>query len=160
MRAYLSGAIEHAPDGGKEWRKELSRWLKATLGHRSFDPSRVPQTVVPRRVLQSFRNARFSDPPRFKRVLRKLIDRDLKELLHRSDYLICYWNRAVLKGGGSHGEVTTAYSRGIPVYLVLGMPRAAVSGWILACAEREFSSFADLQEFLSQRYRGRRDHRG
>ena len=38
MIGYLSGAIENAPREGKEWRGEMTEWLKFNLNHRVIDP--------------------------------------------------------------------------------------------------------------------------
>jgi hypothetical protein len=57
----------------------------------------------------------------------------------------------VLGGGGTHGELTVCYEHGIPVYMVLGIPRAEVSSWILGCASEVFDSFQELREFLLKR---------
>ena len=74
--------------------------------------------------------------------------------LDEIDYVICYWDETVLKGGGTHGEVTLAHRMGIPVYLVMNMPFDDVSSWILGCCEGEFDSFVDLKQFLVEEYSG------
>ena len=55
-----------------------------------------------------------------------------------------------MRGAGTHAELSVAYRCGIPVYLVLGMPVEKVSGWILGCATRAFSSFAQAEELFQR----------
>jgi hypothetical protein len=88
--------------------------------------------------------------PRFQEVVRRIIHRDLHLILNETDYVIAYWDESVLGGGGTHGELTLSYWFGIPVYLVLGLPCAEVSSWILGCATERYDSFDALQQhFLS-----------
>ncbi|MFQ6675870.1 MAG: hypothetical protein ACE5LH_05940 [Fidelibacterota bacterium] len=152
MRAYLSGAIEHAPDGGTEWRREMTAWLKDHLGHDVFNPvEEQKKTLVPDEA-ENFRRWKSTDYGRFKKAVRKLIDADLHSIIHDVDYVICYWDEGVVRGGGTHGEVTLAYHAGKPVYTVLGVPREMISSWILGCSTREFDTFGDLQRFLEREY--------
>ena len=39
MLAYLAGSIEFAEDMGKNWRREVRRFLERTLGHQVYDPA-------------------------------------------------------------------------------------------------------------------------
>ncbi|MCH8012463.1 MAG: hypothetical protein IIA61_11035 [Candidatus Marinimicrobia bacterium] len=150
MRAYLSGAIEHATDGGSSWRNEISKWLKNRLGHKVFNP--VTAEPLSNKERENFRAWRITDYPKFKQTIRKLIDHDLQNLINEIDYIICYWDKGVLKGAGTHGEVTTAYYHKIPVYTVMGMAKSEVSSWILGCTTQEFDDFDDLKIFLLQKY--------
>ena len=152
MKAYLSGGMENAPDLGRAWRADISRWLSDELGHDVFNPVEVEHELLTDEELITFRGWRFNERDRFKATVRKLIERDLNVIETSVDYIICYWDNSVLKGGGTHGEVTTAYRLGVPVYLVVGMPFQEVSSWILGCSDKEFNSFDELKVFLSEKY--------
>jgi hypothetical protein len=154
MKAYLSGAIEDAPDSGGRWREEMSLWLKGTLQHDVFNPVEKEKTLLTEEELKNFRLWKTDDYDRFKKVVQKIIREDLDSLVNQTDYVICLWDEHVLAGGGTHGEVTLSYHLGIPVYTVLGMPRRKVSSWILGCCTQEFESFDDLRGFLEERYGG------
>jgi hypothetical protein len=67
----------------------------------------------------------------------------------RSDALVAYWDEHAGKGAGTQGELTVAYRRGLPVYLVTKLPADQVSGWVLGCASHVFSSFEELHEYMS-----------
>jgi nucleoside 2-deoxyribosyltransferase len=82
--------------------------------------------------------------------VRKIVAWDLAKIERESDALVAFWDDAAARGGGTAAEITLAYRLGKPVYLVLGMPRNESSGWVLACAERVFANFAELERFLER----------
>lgn len=153
MRAYLSGAIEHAPDGGRIWRQDIEEWLGRELGHTVYNPSKEESTVLTEEELKNYRLWRKTDYSRFKSIVRRFIQQDLKVLQTEVDYIICLWDRYVLSGGGTHGELTMACHLKIPVYTVIGIPRNEVSAWILGCSTEEFKSFEELKAYLEKRYK-------
>jgi nucleoside 2-deoxyribosyltransferase len=155
MLAYLSGSIEFADDGGKAWRRELTPFLRERLGHRVYDPAEDEKKNLTEEEVAHFRSWKVSDPERFRRTVRKIIDWDLDLIEKQADYVVCYWDRASARGAGTQAELTAAYRKGIPVYLVTEVPIGEVSGWILGCAERVFGGFEELQRFLLQQYGGR-----
>jgi hypothetical protein len=141
--AYLAGAIEHSPDGGVAWRREVERELDR-LGHAYYDATLVECDLLEPEEKGNFLRWKSADFARFRRAMRKVIDHDLGELLGRADYVIVYWEEWTRDGGGTHGEITLAYRAGIPVYLVATIPVEQVSGWILGCCEAVFESFPSL----------------
>lgn len=151
--AYLSGAIEHAADGGTGWRVSIGRFLESDLGHRVYDPAADEKKDLTDEERAHFRRWKLDEPDRFRGVLRKIIAWDLGWIETRADYLVALWDRAAAQGGGTAAEITLAHRLGKPVYLVLGMPRAEASGWILAAAEEVFDDFEALREFLNSRFR-------
>jgi hypothetical protein len=151
MRAYLSGSIEYAVDLGKGWRAQLTPYLRA-LGHDVYDPAADEKKNLSDEEVRSFRSWKTADLARFQATVRKIIAWDLDWIERRSDYIVCYWDDAAARGAGTQGELTVAHRAGIPVYLVLAMPRAHVSGWILGCSTQVFESFAELQSFLTRTY--------
>lgn len=154
MIAYLSGAMERARNEGAGWRKDMTRWLQDELGHDAIDPVVEAAKIVKIEKAASYRSWRETRPLQFRSLVRKMIARDLKAVKEEADYLICLWNEDVLKGGGTHGEVTTAYDRGKPVYLVNRLPFSDLSGWIYACSAQVFTSFSELKTFLRSEYSG------
>jgi hypothetical protein len=146
--AYLSGGIEHADDGGTGWRRIIGRLLRRGLGHRVYDPAADRRKNLTREEVRGFRAWKTEDPERFCAVVRKIIQWDLDLIEREADYLVAYWSAAAARGGGTAAEITLAYRLGKPVYLVLGMPRAEASGWVLASARRVFAGFEDLTREL------------
>ena len=151
--AYLSGAIEHAPDGGRAWRRDAAAFL-ATIGHRVFDPTENELKFLDEVERREFRAWKRTDPERFRRTVRRFIAADLDVIANEADYVICLWDEAATRGGGSHAEVTYAHRLGKPVYLVTALPHDAVSGWVLACASELFDGFEALYRRLGEIDRG------
>jgi hypothetical protein len=58
----------------------------------------------------------------------------------------------VLKGAGTHAEVTLGYECQKQVYLINKLPEAELSGWIMACSSKIFSDFEQLKNYLLQQY--------
>ncbi len=148
MRAYLSGAIEYAPDHGRPWRAALMPFLKS-LGHDFYDPAHDEKKNLTDEERANFRAWKTADLPRFQQTIRKIIAWDLEWVSERSDCVICFWDEHAGKGAGTQGELTLAHHLGIPVYLVAGMPIERISGWILGCSTEIFLSFEELQSFLA-----------
>ncbi len=142
------------------WRQDLGDFLRAEFGHfvhpiHGYDtgtssnaaPSGADAKAKPRATLGELK----ADPARFEEfhsVIRPIIRRDLRLVLEETDYVIALWDSYVLGGAGTHGEITLAHYFGIPIHLVLGMPRREASGWILGCADEVHESFDALKARL------------
>ena len=152
MLAYLCGPIEFAPDGGKLWQRKLAPFLRDALGHRVYDPAEDEKKNLTDEEVAHFREWKKTDLERYRRVVRKIIHFDLDLIENKADYLICFWDESAAQSGGTPAELTAAYRKGIPVYLVSELPPEQISGWLLACADQTFSSVDALKKFLLQRY--------
>ena len=152
MLAYLCGPIEFASDAGRMWRRKLGPFLRDTLGHRVYDPAEDEKKSLTEEEVACFRQWKTTDVERFRRVVRKIIQFDLDLIENKADYVICHWENAAAQSGGTPAELTVAYRKGIPVYLVSGLPVELISGWMLACADQVFPSIEDLKKFLLERY--------
>ncbi len=151
MLAYLCGPIEFASDGGRLWRRKLTPFLRDQLGHRVYDPAEDEKKNLSEEEVANFRAWKKSDVERFRRVVRKIIHFDLDLIENKADYLICFWDDSA-QSGGTPAELTVAYRKGIPVYLVTQLAAEEISGWMLACADQVFASIEDLKTFLLARY--------
>ena len=152
MLAYLCGPIEFAVDGGRLWRQKLAPFLRNDLGHRVYDPAEDEKKNLTDEEVAHFREWKTTDLDRFRRVVRKIIQFDLDLIENRADYVICYWDGSGTQSGGTPAELTAAYRKGIPVYLVSDLPVDQISGWMLACADQVFISLDELKKFLATRY--------
>ena len=153
MLAYLAGSIEFSHDLGKSWRRELRAFLETALGHQVYDPAEDEKKNLSDEESANFRQWKSKDFNRFRRVVRKIIDFDLNLIENHVDYVICFWTKQSAMGGGTAAELTLAYRKKIPVYLVTEIPYEAMSGWVLSCAERVFQDFESLQSFLTSQTR-------
>lgn len=152
MLAYLCGPIEFAVDSGKLWRRKLTPFLRSELGHRVYDPAEDEKKDLTDEEVAHFREWKTNDLERFRRVVRKIIQFDLNLIENKADYVICYWEGSGAQSGGTPAELTAAYRKGIPVYLVSELPFDQISGWMLACADQMFGSLEELKKFLAARY--------
>lgn len=151
-RVYLSGAIEHSGDGGKEWRREIGRFLASELGCEVYDPAGDEKKDLTEEEQRNLRDWKLGSPERFREAVRKIIAWDLGRIETRTDDLVAFWDEAAARGGGTAAEITLAYRLNKPVYLVLGMPRESASGWVLAAATEVFEDFDQLRRFLREEY--------
>jgi len=155
MHFYLSGAIEYAPDQGKGWRAAMTPLL-LSLGHQVYDPAQDEQKNLTDAERCQFRGWKSSDLERFQATLRKIIAWDLDWIEMKCNGVIAFWDEHAQRGAGSGAELSLAHRRGIPVYLVAGLPVEQISGWILGCATKIFANFSELRAFLLQQG-GRRE---
>jgi nucleoside 2-deoxyribosyltransferase len=148
MLIYLCGAIEYSPVQGNAWRDEVTCLLHE-LGHEVYDPARDEKKDLTDEELREFRGWKQSDLPRFQNTFRKIIQYDLDWVEERCDALVAYWDQRAETNASTHGELTAAYRRGVPVYLVTKLPVEKLSGWVLGCASHVFADFAELREYLA-----------
>lgn len=152
MLAFLCGGMEFAPDGGRDWRVKLRQWLEEYLNHTAYDPVVETARTMNPEELREFRGWKTTDLERHRKAMRFIINHDLDVMQGRTDYVICLWDQAAVRGGGTHAELTSAYRKGLPVYLVTEMPIEEISGWVVGCTTKIFSSFDELKSFLSATY--------
>jgi hypothetical protein len=147
MRAYLSGAIEYAPDHGRTWRAAITPFLES-LGHEVYDPALDVKKNLSDEEVANFRGWKHSDLARFQATVRKIIDYDLEWIAKRTDFIVCLWDEYAQKGAGTQAELTFAYRLNIPVYLVANIPITHISGWIIGCSTEIFWSLEQLRHEL------------
>ena len=146
-RVYLSGGIEHSGDGGRGWRREIGLFLEG-LGEEVYDPAADQKKDLTEEEQLCFRRWKLEAPERFRETVRKIIAWDLDRIEKASDCVVAFWDEAAARGGGTAAEITLAHRIGKPVYLVLGMPRASASGWVLAAATEVFEDFEAFKEYF------------
>jgi len=152
MLAYLCGPIDLTGEGEALWRRKLTPFLRDQLGHRVYDPSEVAKKNLTEDEFASFRTWQTTDLDRFRRVARKIIASCLDLIEHKADYLICYWDEADVASGATPAELTAAFRKGIPVYLITELPVERINAWALGCSDQVFSSLDNLKEFLASRF--------
>lgn len=145
MMAFLCGGMEYATNGGREWREEMRTWLEVNFGHQVFDPILEAERILSQEEQTNLPEWKTSNLERFRKTMRFIINHDLNIMAQRADYVICKWDEAAARGGGTQAEVTQAYRKGIPIYLVTEMPAEQVSGWVLGCADRICADFDELR---------------
>ena len=152
MIAYLSGGMEHAVNEGEDWRNKMTEWLQKNLGHSVIDPVKNSRQLVDETQYHDYRLWKNSDRGKYKAFVRQLIRQDLDGVINKADYVICLWDEGVVKGGGTHGEVTIAYHYNIPFFLVNTLPFDELSGWIFSCCTEVFPDFINLKKRVLELY--------
>ena len=153
MIAYLSGPIENAENDGADWREMITPWLNDEIGHDVFNPVDATRNIIKGLSNKEFREMKKAEPQNYKKLIRQIIDIDIKAVVEKSDYLIVNWNKSVFRGGGTHGEITLAYYLQKPIYLVNHVPLDDLSSWIFSCATEVFDSFEDMKVHLTSIYK-------
>jgi nucleoside 2-deoxyribosyltransferase len=151
MLIYLCGAIENSPDRGNSWRAEVTRLLHE-FGHDVYDPAGDEKKDLTDEEAREYRGWKQTDLPRFQQTIRKVIQYDLDWVEERCDAMVAYWDEPAHKDAGTQGELTVAYRRGVPVYLVTRAPIEELSGWLLGCASQVFPGFEELREYLARKH--------
>lgn len=165
LTVYLAGGMEAVTDMGVGWRTELTPFLQG-LGFEVLDPTvfepeqlkglrpnRLPDTCTTLNGRQmkvehwhDLKNAAESVLyTRFQKYMRHVIKYDMRVVQSETDYVIALWNEGTARGAGTHAEITMAFLRGVPVYLVA---KSDVPAWIKGCASEIFLTFDALKEFL------------
>ena len=152
MRAYLSGAMEFAEDEGASWRNEITVWLKNTIDHEAIDPVIESANLVKENKAENYRHWKDGNPEKYASFIQLCVKNDISIVKEKADYLICLWDLNVIKGAGTHAEVTIAYDSNKPVYLINKLPLNSLSGWIMACSSKIFNNFEDLKSYLVKEY--------
>ena len=111
MLAFLCGAMEFAPDGGRDWREKMRRWLEENVNHAAYDPTVEARRLMSEGDLRCLPGWKTTDLERFRKAMRFIINHDLDVMRSRADYVVCYWDAAAARGGGGdtppHATATT-----------------------------------------------------
>lgn len=144
--------MEFAVDGGRDWREKMRRWLEEHVNHATYDPTVEARRLMSAEDLRDLPGWKTTDLERYRKAMRFIINHDLDVMRNRTDYVVCYWDSAAARGGGTQAELTVAYRKGLPVYLVAEMPVEEISGWVVGCTTKIFPGFDELKSFLSATY--------
>jgi len=151
-RVYLAGAMQASPDGGKKWRTTLTPKLE-DLGFNVFNPClKTDGPIFDELGWKKFEWAEIKKPenrPLYLEVMHRIVTADAAAVTE-SHIVVCYWDRYVMHGAGTQGELTLAAFHNIPVYIVLAgdLTFDDLPGWIVGCSTEVFKSFTDLVSFL------------
>lgn len=150
--AYLSGAIEGAPDNGRDWRRRVRRFLESELHHRIFDPTENSVALLTPEEFLNFRRWKITEPQKFSPIIHRIIDHDLSILTKETSYVVCYWDEYVCRGAGTAAEISIAYLLKIPVYFIPAISLEDISSWAVGCSSEVFTSFRHFYAFMRRKY--------
>lgn len=151
--AYLSGGMEYAENYGADWRTEIEKWLSTKLHHGVFNPVKGSELFLGSKYPGvDFRKMKSDDLDGHRQIAKEIAKLDCREIILRSDYVICYYDESAQRGAGTKGELTIASMFGKPVYFVAGMDIANIPTWVLGCTDKMFHDFTSLKDFLSNHF--------
>lgn len=130
----------------------MAQFLTEELGLLAFDPCVEEQALLSDEERRDLRQWKKTDLEKFRHIIRRFVDNDVTTLTQQTRFVICLWDEYAGRGAGTAGELTLAYVRRLPVYLVATAPLDRVPAWVLACATEIFDSFEALETRLRSLY--------
>lgn len=148
---YLSGGMQFKKGKGSTWRINASEKLR-NMGYFPLDICELDRAYAAEHgdLFYAYQKE-FSHEElvQFKSNIRKhFVYTDLELVDKDSDAIIVLWDEAAQLGGGTHNEISHAYERDIPIFLVAAVPREKIPGWIVAQSTKIFRSFDSLWKYL------------
>lgn len=146
---YLSGGMQHAPDGlGAGWRKVCSERLRA-MGY-------FPLDIAELDLAYSEAHGhlyRFLDDDellqRKSNIRKHFIDTDIALIRNDTDAVVILYDETVRLGAGTTSEVHEAFMHDIPVFLMNAYGELKeVPGWMQAETTRIFSDWESLYAYM------------
>ena len=154
---YLSGGIQHAsPDDprGAGWREKMNHELEIR-GFVAIDIAELGNRYIQRYGDNIFNNKLpgiKSEPIHTARLRSQIIDSDIKLVVEDSDAVLVYWDEAAQRGAGTISEAQTAYSNGIPVFVVSAWEdwENKIPAWLQGLATKIFADFESLLRWMGE----------
>lgn len=146
---YLSGGMQHAPDGlGAEWRRECSVKLK--------ELKFFPLDIAALDLAYSQQHGhlyRFIDDEellqRKSNIRKHFIDTDIALIRNDTDAVIILYDETVRLGAGTTSEVHEAFMHDIPVFLLNTYGKLnEVPGWMQAETTMIFNEWNEMYSYL------------
>lgn len=148
---YLIGSIDHAPDGGIKWRKEITPFLHS-LGVRVFNPCNKPigENEGPD---YSKEIQQLKEEGKYDLVVEKMKDTVGSDLhqLDLSSFIICYLDMDI-HTCGTYCEITYAALEKKPILIMCKQGVAAIPNFVWGMGLRHelfFDNWEDLKKYLS-----------
>lgn len=150
---YLSGGMEKKKGLGSTWRKNVATRVKE-MGYFPIDITALDRAYAKEHgeLFYSF-NKSFEKEELLKfksNIRRHFIYTDIELVLKDTDALIVLWDEAAAGGGGTHNEISEAYSHGIPILMVSSVPVDDIPGWIIAQTTKIFTRWEQLFKYLDE----------
>jgi len=150
---YLIGPIEHDPDYGQSWRREITPPLEA-MGYEVLDPTM--KSAIDGHSEGADLHGYFKDLAangqfmQVAKTMREVVNQDLN-MQFSADTLLCYWQEDVVSHGTS-GEITLSYALGVPVITVAPGGIQSLPLWVQGCVDPYYvvETFEQALDMLSR----------
>ena len=132
---YLAGGMEYATDG-KTWRDEASEKL-SSHGIKSWDPY-VQEDIIfsedtPISLIIKSLN-KEKDFKKLRTIMNRIVSLDLDTVLEEASCLLVKYDASVLRGAGTHAEMSVATWAALPVHVWLyELTLNDLPSWAIGC---------------------------
>lgn len=145
---YLAGPIDHAKDGGRTWRKDISEFFRQ-LGIGVFDPTNKPLGQDEgENFTQYINELKTNNYQLARQKMKEVVTHDLA-MLDLSNFIVVYLDMDIYTCG-TFSEITYAALEKKPVCIVCKQGKSAIPNWLWGLCKHElfFSSFDELKTFI------------
>lgn len=143
---YLAGAIEHAPDNGRNWRRSIQLFLEER-GFKVINPvSEEIKALQVNEIPADWSNFKKTDLSRYCQIMRQIIEFDMNIVRTKTSAVVVKWNTYTQMGAGTMAELTEAYLQKIPVIMIHDIPLVDIPGWILGTCSIFYKTIKDFKD--------------
>lgn len=159
-RNYLAGPIEHASDGGTEWRKEITPFFES-LGIKVLNPCDKPvalgkETIESQLIIKELKQL-FAKCDRSERdyygdklhaMMKEIVGTDLR-LVDICDFLVAYIDPNIY-ACGTFDEITRACIGKKPVIVYAPVGLDTIPSWLFSTLKHQmfFDSITELKSYV------------
>jgi hypothetical protein len=144
-RVYLSGAIDHSPDGGVGWRKAITPKL-LELGLQVYDPTQDPKQTKASSCHQLLAEEKYDEATA---VIKSFVRKDLA-LVDRSDIIIAKISLGITMTGTVDEIITSTRMGHKPTLLFCNEGKKKIPAWYFGIIPHRhmFSSAQQVINYL------------
>jgi nucleoside 2-deoxyribosyltransferase len=171
-RIYLAGGMEASKELGAGWRKDITPFLEEigfeVLNPNLFEPQQlrhchihdIPDYITTG-LGQKLKVTKWHDLLQIEteseegkrlykrglKYIRQIIEYDCKMVQDQTDVMLVFWDDKLMKGCGTQAEITLAYLKGIPVYVVA---TCRMPAWARGCSTKIELTWDAIKEQLKK----------
>ncbi len=149
---YLAGGMEHA-ENGSSWRFLATDYIEG-LGFKAWNPY-LEEKKIFKTDIQKFIKShdKAKDYNKFNEVMRKIVTTDLGVIARDVDMVLVKYDPSVLKGAGTHAEISLATYLNIPVHAwVEDLDVTDIPLWSIGCFTTISSSLSKAINKITVNY--------
>lgn len=154
MRFYLVGPMDHDREGGRQWRIDIAKWLKARKAI-PIDPYHKPLLPIHNIALEDDDSHRLiskaveeKNDSKIRELVKPIVHTDLRIVDH-CDAIICYLDKDKYPCG-SFDEIFEAANQNKPVLIYCPQGKYQIHRWLWGRLPYQlfFNSWDEVKEYL------------
>lgn len=151
-KVYLAGGMEYAPDG-KSWRDQAVEVLKQH-NIRAWEPYKEEAKIfkgkeAPVNMIKKL--DKHDDFESLHIIMRRIVRLDLEVVSTEIDAVLVKYDPSVLRGAGTHAEISVATFLGVPVHAWLdNLTLREVPTWAIGCFDTVSYTFSDAIQNITR----------